>query len=95
MTSAWKSDLNRVLHVFNVCSATSVWPPLTVHSQTELSMNTHIVVTDIRQDVVNTRTIVSDIHRAIVVNQEGSSSKDRSVSATRILFIVESTLTTA
>ena len=66
MVAAWKSDLNRILHVFNVCPAISVLPPLTVHPQTELSMNTHVVVTDIRQDVVNTRTILSDVHQGVV-----------------------------
>jgi hypothetical protein len=64
--AAWKSNLNRTLHVFNVCTIASGWPPLTIHSQTELSMNTHVVVSDIRQDVVNTHTIVSNVHQGVI-----------------------------
>ena len=30
MITAWKSDLNSILHVFCVCSVTSVWPLLIV-----------------------------------------------------------------
>ena len=30
--AAWKSDLNRILHIFNVGSTISVWQPLTAHS---------------------------------------------------------------
>ena len=49
---AWKSDLNRILHVLNVSSTVSVRPQLTVFSQTELSVNTRVVVSIIHHDVV-------------------------------------------
>ena len=62
----WKSDLNRILHVFNVRSVASVWLRLTIRSQTELSVNTHVVVSDIRQDVVNTQAIVSNVQDGVV-----------------------------
>ena len=64
--AAWKSDLTRILHLFNVCPVTSVLVTTDVLSQTELSMNTHVVVSDIHQDVVNTHTIVSNVHQGVV-----------------------------
>ena len=63
--AAWKSDLNTILHVFNVRSVASAWPSLTVHSQTELLINTHVAVSDIRQDVASTHTIVSNVHQSV------------------------------
>jgi len=64
--AAWRLELNRILHVFNVRSVTSVRPSLTARIQTELSISTHVVVSDIHHDVVNTHTIVSDVHRGVV-----------------------------
>ena len=74
---AWKSDLNRILHVFNVRSATSVWLLLTIYSQTKLAMNTHVIVSDVRHGVVDTHTMVSDIHRNMVMvkSQEGNDDQ--------------------
>ena len=69
--AAWRLDLNRVLHVFNVRSITPLPTLLTTHPQTELAINTHTAVSDIRHDVANTQNIVSDIHRTIVERQEG------------------------
>ena len=77
--AGWKSELNRILHVFNVRSATFTWSSLTVRFQAELAMNTH--------------TIVSDIHRNILKSQEGTDGKHQSVSDTYTLFIAELTLT--
>ena len=91
--AGWKSDLNRILHVFNVRSATFVRQLLTLSSQTELAINTNVVVSDIRHDVVNTHTIVSDIHRTIVGSQDGTDEKNRSVGVTYIVLVAESTLT--
>ena len=71
--AAWKSDLVRILHVFNVRSITFVWSLLTVHFQTELAINTHATVSD-------TRDMVSDIHRTIVIGQERPGGANRSVS---------------
>ena len=64
--AAWKSEINRILHVFNVRFVTFACSSLIVHFQTELSINTHVVVSDIRQDVANTRAIVSNVHQGVV-----------------------------
>ena len=84
--AGWRLDLNRILHIFNVRSITSAWPSLTVHFQTELAINTNVVVSDVH-------TIVSNIHRTMVQGQEGTGSKDLSVGVTYTLFTTESTLT--
>ena len=55
-------------------------------------MNTYTVVSDIHQGVSSTHAIVTDIHRTIVANQEGTDGKSRSVSVTCTLFIAEPTL---
>ena len=95
--AAWRSDLIRILHVFNVRYIASVWLLLTLHFQTELTINTHVAVSEIHHDVVNTRTIVSelghnvtstqimvsDIHRTMVKGQEGGDDNDLLVSGTR------------
>jgi len=60
--ATWRSDLNRVLHVFNVCPITPARPPLTVRLQTELAINTNVVVYDVHHDVLNTQTVVSNTH---------------------------------
>ena len=80
--AGWKSDLNSILHIFNVRSATFVRQLLIVHLQTELVINTNVVVSDVHRGVVNTHAIVSDIHRTIVGNQEGSDGKNRPVGFT-------------
>lgn len=85
----WRLDLNRILHVFNVRSITYAPPLLTVRFQTELAINTHAAVSDIRHDVANTQHIVSDIHRTIVKNQEGTDESGRSVSNRCVLFTAE------
>ena len=101
--AAWRLDLNRILHIFNVRSITSVWPWLTARFQTELAINTNVVVSDVHrgvantytvvsdvhQGVVNTHTVVSEIHRVIVQNQEGTDSKNQSVSVARDPFVAE------
>ena len=55
---------------------------ITLHSQTELAINTHTtvsgthtVVSNTRTVVSNTHTMVSDIHRTIVHGQEGNDNK--------------------
>ena len=47
-----KLDLIRILQVFNVRSAKSIRPSLTVSPQTELTINTHVIVSDIRHDML-------------------------------------------
>jgi len=70
--ATWRSDLNRILHVFNVRCIAPARPPLTDRFQTELAINTH--------------TIVSDIQRTIVESREGADGKHRSVSAISLLY---------
>ena len=67
--TTWRSDLNKILHIFNVRSIDYTWMSLTVHFQTELAINTHVTVSEIGQDVANTRTVVSDIHRGVANTQ--------------------------
>jgi len=57
----WRVDLNGVLHVFHVRFVTPVWPLLIVYLQTELAMNTHVVVSDVRHGAGRTRAITSNI----------------------------------
>ena len=94
--AAWRSDLARILHVFNVRSIVSISLLLTRHPQTGLAINTHIAVSDthaivseLGQNVTSTRTMVSDIHRTMVKGQEGSDGKNLRVSETRTLSITE------
>jgi len=81
----WKLDLNRILHIFNVCPVIAVWPLLTTHSQTELAINTNLVVSDVRHGVISTHTMVSDMHRNMLKSQEGHDIQLRLVSDIRIL----------
>jgi len=60
--AAWRLDLNRILHVFNVRSVASARSLLTVHPQTELAINTNVAISDVRHKVVNTHTVVSNTH---------------------------------
>ena len=84
--ASWRLDLNRILHVFNVRDITPARPSLTVHVQTELAINTNVVVSDVHRDVLNTQIIVSDIHRTIVGSQEGTDGTNRSVSDILLLY---------
>ena len=76
----WKLDLNRILHVFNVRSVAAAWLLLIDHSQTELAINTHVLVSDVHQGFVITHNMVSDIHRNILKGQEGTEDQHWSVS---------------
>jgi hypothetical protein len=80
--AGWKSDLSRILHIFNVRSVGFVWLLLTDYSQTELAINTHVAVVDIRHDVATTQTIVSDVHRDVVNTHTTVSDVQRDVVAT-------------
>lgn len=70
--AAWRLDLNRILHVFNVRSVAASPTFLTAFLQTELAINANATVCDIRHDVANTQILVSDIHRTVVERQEGN-----------------------
>jgi len=85
---AWKSDLNRILQVFNVRSIVSARSLLTWHSQTELALNTHVAVS-------NTQIMVSEIHRTVVHGHEGSDGKKPSVSDSCTPVVAECPLTVA
>ena len=78
--AAWRSDLNRILQIFNVRPIVSARSLLTIRFQTELTIDTHVTVSD-------TRDMVSDIHRTIVNDQGGSGSANRSVSDTSALSV--------
>ena len=87
--AAWRSDLDRILHVFEVRSAVhSLVTPLTVHLQTELALHTHIAVSDVRG-------LVSDIHRAVVKGQEGDDIGNQTVGIHGALVMIEKSLTIA
>ena len=72
--AGWRLDLTRILNVFNVRSIASVGLSPTPHFQTELAINTQIMV--------------SDIHRTVVKGQE-QSGKNPLVSDTRTLAVTE------
>ena len=64
--AAWNQELIRVLHVFNVRSVAPAWKPLLNFFQTELAINTHV--------------LVADIHRNALAHRESSCSQNPSVS---------------
>jgi hypothetical protein len=87
------SDLDRILHVFQVRPTIPSLPTLlTIHAKTELALHTHVAVSDVRQEVASTREVVSDIHRTIVKAQEGTDIKNQRVGNRCVLFIIESPL---
>ena len=80
--AGWKSDLARILHIFNVRSIVSVRLSLTRYSQTELAINTHVAVSD-------THALVSDIHRTMAKVQEGIDGMNLQVSESSTLSVTE------
>ena len=70
--AAWKQDLTRILHVFNVCSVVPVRLSLIVCMQTELAMNTHGIVSDVHHGVVDTHNMVAEMYRSMLQNQSVS-----------------------
>ena len=88
--AAWRSDLDRIVRVFEVRSTVqSLLTLLTVHLQTELAIQTHVAVTDIREDVANTRELVSNMHRTMLKDQEGSDSRNQMVGNHGVLFAIQ------
>ena len=85
--AAWRSDLVRILQIFNVRPIVSVRSLLTMRFQTELTINTHVTVSDTRNMVSDTNNMVSDIHRTIVDGQGGSGGVNLLVSDTGTLYI--------
>ena len=84
--ATWKLDLNRILHIFNVCPVIAVWPFLTTHPQTELAINTNTIVSDVHHGIVNTHTMVSDMHRNMLKSREGADDQLLLVSDIRTPF---------
>ena len=60
--ATWRLDLDRILHVFDVRSVTSVRWLLISRVQTRLVGNPHSTVSDTRHDIANVHTTVSDTH---------------------------------
>jgi hypothetical protein len=68
--ATWKSDLNRILHVFTVRSPSALfgsYQPLRL--QTELAVTTHIVVTDTHLKVADTQVVVENTHTTVTKTQ--------------------------
>ena len=101
--SSWRSDLTRILGVFNVRSIVPVWLLLIIHFQAELAicmhasisavhhdvMTTQTIVSSVHGNVVNTNTLVSDIHRNILQNQGGTDAQHHLVNVTFCLPITK------
>ena len=102
--AAWRSDLDRILHIFEVRSTVYFLPTLlTVRPQTELALHTNVAVSDIhedvvgirgdvvdiREDVANARELISDVHRAVVKDQEAGGISNQMVSNHGVLPTVE------
>ena len=84
--AAWRADLDRILHVFEVRSTVCSLPTLLiVHLQTELALHTHIAVS-------STHGLVSDIHCAVVKAQEGTDIGNQGVCSHCALFIIKNPL---
>jgi len=73
--ATWKMDLIRILQVFNVCSVGPSQPSLISSFQTELALNTHTMVSGIRQHMLK--------------GSEDNGGKDEVVSGIRTLPITE------
>ena len=70
--TAWRADLDRILHVFEVHPTAHPLPTLlTVRLQTELALHTHVAVSDIREDVVDIREVFVDVREDVVDIREG------------------------
>ena len=88
--AAWRSDLDRILHIFEVRLTVYSLPALfTVHHQTELALHTHIAVSDICEDVANARELIADVHRAVVKGQEGAGISNQVVGNHSVLSTVQ------
>ena len=99
--AAWRSELDRIVHVFEVCSTVRSLPTLlTVHLQIELALHTHIAVSNVREDVghgvvvirediANTHELVSDMHRTLLKDKEGADSRNKTVGNHGVLFVLQ------
>ena len=102
--AAWRSDLDRTVRVFEVCSTVRFLPAqLTVHLQIELALHTHVAVSNIhedighirggvvviREDIANTHQLVSDMHRTLLKDQEGVDGMNQMVGKHGVVFVIE------
>jgi len=73
---SWRTDLNRILLVFNVGSVIFIRPTLTVHSQTELGLNIYVTISNVRDGVANTHAVVADTHTVVAeVRQDVANTR--------------------
>ena len=98
---AWRSELDRIVHVFEVCLTVSSLPTLlTVHIQIELALHTNVAVSNVREDVghgvvairediANTHELVSDMHRTLLKGQEGVDGMNQMVGKHGVLFMIQ------
>ena len=84
--AGWKQDLIRVLHVFNVRSIHPLRHLRTQQPlQTELAIDTNIVVADTHAVVSDTHTVVTKIEKKVadmLVERGSASGQNNSVGAT-------------
>jgi len=83
MITSWRSDLFRILGIFNVCPVIYIWLLLTIHSQAEVAISTNANTSAIRHNVVDIHTIVSDTHNNGVNTQATVSDVHDTVVATQ------------
>ena len=72
--AAWKEDLNRLLHIFNVRSVGSVSPLLTTPFQTELAIDTNVAATETDRKVTEMDRKVTDMHQ-LAIKQSAVNEK--------------------
>ena len=81
--AAWRSELDRIVHVFEVCSTVRSLPTiLTVHLQIELALHTNVAI-------ANTHELVSDMHRTLLKDKEGADSRNKTVGNHGVLFVIQ------
>ena len=88
--AGWKLDLGRILQIFNVRPVVFTRSSLTVTFQTELAMNTHVAVSDIRHDLSKIREEIGGIAHPVSVNRARSVDNRRIL--TRYLQLLRSKL---
>ena len=77
--AAWKQEFSKILQIFQVRSVGSVWHLLIMSSQTELAVNTHVVVASGRREVTDIHQEVTDIRQDVLVIRESVSNRRRVV----------------
>jgi hypothetical protein len=91
--ATWRLDLKRILRVFEVRYVTFICPLLTFRFQTELKMNTHVIVPDTPYGVPNSATITPDIHHKALTSREDPAGQNRTASVPRFMTVTEQSLT--